>query len=126
MQGAAIAYHNTQKIFGFEYVKLEDMERRVFGCSQFSDIVFRSSLTILERILDYILDDQDSNLYIKDPRHQESNKIFKIGFYASETTRNLVVMLEIFDNDELYQERFKEILPEYMRDPVDYYISHKI
>ena len=42
MQGAAVAYHNTQKIFGFEYIKLEDMERRVFGCSQFSDIVFRS------------------------------------------------------------------------------------
>ena len=33
MQGAAIAYHNTQKVFGFEYVKLEDMERRIFGCS---------------------------------------------------------------------------------------------
>lgn len=26
MQGAAIAYHNTQKVFGFEYIKLEDME----------------------------------------------------------------------------------------------------
>ena len=33
MQGAAVAYHNTQKIFGFEYIKLQDMERRVFGCS---------------------------------------------------------------------------------------------
>jgi hypothetical protein len=32
MQGAAIAYHNTQKIFGFEYIKLEEMEKRVFGC----------------------------------------------------------------------------------------------
>jgi len=35
-------------------------------------------------------------------------------------------MLEIFDNDELYQERFKSVLPEYMRDPVDYYTSHNI
>ena len=32
MQGAAIAYHNTQKVFGFEYIKLEEMENRVFGC----------------------------------------------------------------------------------------------
>lgn len=126
MQGAAVAYHNTQKIFGFEYIKLEDMERRVFGCAQFSDIVFRSGLTILERILDYILEDQDSNYHIKDSRHQDSNKVFKVGFYASESTRNLVVMFEIFDNDEVYQERFKQILPEYMRDPVDYYISHNI
>ena len=35
-------------------------------------------------------------------------------------------MVEVFDNDEIYQERFKEVLPEYMRDPVDYYISHNI
>lgn len=33
MQGATIAYHNTQKIYGFQYIKLEDMEKRVFGCS---------------------------------------------------------------------------------------------
>lgn len=57
MQGAAIAYHNTQKIFGFQYIKLEEMERRVFGCSQFSDLVFKNSLAILENTLDYILND---------------------------------------------------------------------
>jgi hypothetical protein len=102
MQGAAIAYHNTQKIFGFEYVQLEDMERRVFGCSQFSDIIFRSSLTILEKILDYVLDDQDSNHHQSNPSNQENNKVYKMGFYASESNRNLCVMLEIFDNDEVY------------------------
>ena len=58
MQGAAIAYHNTQKIFGFEYIKLQDMENRVFGCSQFSDIIFQSSLTLLEKVLDYVIEDQ--------------------------------------------------------------------
>jgi hypothetical protein len=126
MQGAAIAYHNTQKIFGFEYIKLEDMERRVFGCSQFSDVVFKSSLTMLEKIFDYILDDQDSNHYITDTINQDQNKVFKLGFYASESTRNLVVMLEVFDNDDVYQERFKDAMPEYMRDPVDYYITHNI
>ena len=41
-------------------------------------------------------------------------------------SRNLVCMVEVFDNDELYNERFKNILPEYMRDPVDYYVSHGI
>jgi hypothetical protein len=57
MQGAAIAYHNTQKIFGFEYIKLEDMEKRIFGCPEFSDIVFNSSLSLFEKILDFVLDD---------------------------------------------------------------------
>ena len=35
-------------------------------------------------------------------------------------------MVEIFDNDVVYQERFKDYMPEYMRDPIDYYISHNI
>ena len=78
------------------------MERRVFGCSQFSDIIFRSSLTILEKVFDYILDDQDSNHHIKNPTNQDQNRIYKMGFYASESSRNLVVMLEILDNDEVY------------------------
>lgn len=47
MQGAAIAYHNTQKIFGFQYVKIEDMERRIFGCKEFSDLIFENSLIIV-------------------------------------------------------------------------------
>jgi len=58
MQGAAIAYHNTQKVFGFEYIKLEQMENRVFGCSEFSDVVFDKSLGLLEKIMDHILEDQ--------------------------------------------------------------------
>ncbi len=35
-------------------------------------------------------------------------------------------MVEIFENDEMYQERFKQIMPEYMRDPIDYYKTHNI
>jgi hypothetical protein len=126
MQGATIAYHNTQKIFGFEYIRLQDMERRVFGCSQFSDIIFKSSLGVLEKILDYILDDHDSNHYISNSVNQDKNKIFKVGFYSSEKSKHLIIMVEIFDNDQVYQERFSELLPEYMRDPVDYYNSHNI
>lgn len=59
MQGALVAYHNTQKIFGFEYIKLEDMEKRVFGCTDFSNVVFKSGLSIIEKTFDYILEDQD-------------------------------------------------------------------
>jgi hypothetical protein len=60
MQGALIAYHNTQKIFGFEYITLKDMEKRVFGCSEFSDVAFKSSLALVEKILDFVTDDQDA------------------------------------------------------------------
>lgn len=58
MQGAAIAYHNTQKIFGFEYIKIEEMEKRVFGCKEFSDVIFNTSLSLLEKLLDHLLEDR--------------------------------------------------------------------
>lgn len=66
----------------------------MFGSQQFSDIIFRSSLTVLEKILDQVLADQYSNLDQTDQR-----RVFKIGFYASEQIGQLVVMVEIFEND---------------------------
>ena len=117
MQGAAIAYHNTQRIFGFEYISLEHMENRVFGCKAFSDLVFSNSISLVEKVLDFIMDDHS----------EEDNKVFKMGFYANEFTRMLTVMVEIFDDDELYNQRLKDhFLPAYMQDPIDYYITHKI
>ena len=50
------------------------MENRVFGCSEFSDVVFNTSLGLLEKILDHILDDQNV----------EGAETFRIGFYANE------------------------------------------
>ena len=35
-----IAYHNTQELFGFEYIPLEDIDRCVWGSTEFAQIVF--------------------------------------------------------------------------------------
>ena len=79
MDGALIAYHNTQKVFGFEYIKLSDMEKRVFGCPEFSDVVFKSGLSIIEKIFDYILEDQDQLPSSTSTAESSGrNKIFKI------------------------------------------------
>jgi hypothetical protein len=48
------------------------MERRVFGCKEFSDIVFQSSIVILETILEKILKDL-----------VDDNKIYKVGFFSN-------------------------------------------
>jgi len=56
------------------------MEKRVFGCPEFSDIIFNSSLSMIEKILDFVLADQ------QDSANDQSgvNRVFKIGFYANE------------------------------------------
>ena len=93
------------------------MENRVFGCSEFSDLIFKQSLTLLEKVLDYILEDQGIG------GAAERGKVMKMGFYANESSRQLNILVEIFRDEELqqYHERFSSMMPEYMRDPVDYY-----
>jgi hypothetical protein len=33
------------------------MEKRVFGCSEFADAIFQKSLSLFEKILDFVLED---------------------------------------------------------------------
>ena len=36
-------------------------------------------------------------------------------------------MVETYEHDKVYQDRFKEhFRPDYMTDPIDYYLTHKI
>lgn len=103
---------------------MEQMERRVFGCKEFSDAIFNTSLCMVEKIFDYILADQHDE--VRDNK-QQSERVFKIGIYANEKERALDIMCEVFENDEVYQERFKDYFkPDYMKDPIDYYLSHNL
>ena len=73
------------------------MEKRIFGCSEFSDIIFNSSLSLFENILDFVLDDQ-----LEIASSSSSDRTFKIGFYANEAQRCLDVMVETFENEKIY------------------------
>jgi hypothetical protein len=110
MQGAAIAYHNTQQIFGFEYIKLKDMEKRVFGCSEFADVIFSKSLALMEKIFDYVLEDQQDAMTDAD-----ETKTYRIGMYANEE-HGLQVIFEKFENDEIYFERFRNYYSPTLKD----------
>ena len=77
------------------------MENRVFGCKAFSDIVFNTSISLLEKILDHVLEDQQApDTGAKGDL--DENRVFKIGFYAHEASRTITVMCEIFENDDVY------------------------
>ena len=99
------------------------MEKRVFGCPEFSDVIFNISLTLMEKIFDFILQDHYTPVSEDDG---SPLKTFKVGFYANNVTRSLNVMVEVFEKDEVYQERFTSFSPDYMKDPVDYYLMHNI
>ncbi|EIN12750.1 Pet127-domain-containing protein [Punctularia strigosozonata HHB-11173 SS5] len=48
MDGAIVAFHNTARIFGFQYIPLEEMDERLFGASDRGDRIFDKCVSLLE------------------------------------------------------------------------------
>lgn len=41
MDGAFVAYHNLLENQGFEYIKADEIYKRIFGTVEFSDVVLQ-------------------------------------------------------------------------------------
>ena len=82
MDGAFVSYHNTQRHFGFEYISTDEINRRVFGSTEFSDAVFMVSSKIMEVVLDEVLDDLKSHdfevLLIIDDRCSDQDSMLSV------------------------------------------------
>ncbi|KAK9767051.1 hypothetical protein K7432_003445 [Basidiobolus ranarum] len=51
MDGVFVCYHNTARVFGFQYISLDEMETRLFGNPTMGEQVFNMSIKLLGRIL---------------------------------------------------------------------------
>lgn len=51
MDGILVAYHNTRKIFGFQYISREEMDARLFGSRLMGDQAFHHCLALFDVIL---------------------------------------------------------------------------
>ena len=52
MDGVIVAYHNTERIFGFQYISLLEMDERLFGPEEgLGDKVFDKCIGLLEAVL---------------------------------------------------------------------------
>jgi len=56
MDGVFVAYHNTEKLFGFQYIPLTEMDHRLFGSHGNGNQVFEKCVGILEALVDRIVD----------------------------------------------------------------------
>lgn len=59
MDGVFVAYHNTQRIFGFQYIPLEEMDQALHGTSASRDLgdqEFKLSLHLLNQLLNRATD----------------------------------------------------------------------
>lgn len=52
MDGIFVAYHNTARIYGFQYISLDEMDRVMHGCSAMGRQAFEMSVRLLEALLE--------------------------------------------------------------------------
>ena len=55
MDGVLVAYHNTARMFGFQYISLEEMEERLYGGPKRGDGVFTLCVKLLEAVGDEVV-----------------------------------------------------------------------
>ncbi|KAF8158335.1 mitochondrial protein Pet127-domain-containing protein [Crassisporium funariophilum] len=52
MDGVMVTYHNTERIFGFQYIPLKEMDERLFGSTEgVGDRVFSKCIGLLEAVV---------------------------------------------------------------------------
>lgn len=51
MHGLLCAYHNTDLLQGFQYISLEEIDKRVFGSTQMADHSFAKSTELLSKLM---------------------------------------------------------------------------
>lgn len=56
MDGMFVAYHNTARMFGFQYIPLEEIDTRLFGANDRGWRVFEKCVKLLEVLVEEIVD----------------------------------------------------------------------
>ncbi|KAI8344728.1 mitochondrial protein Pet127-domain-containing protein [Chlamydoabsidia padenii] len=52
MDGVMVTYHNTDEIFGFQYISRSEMDARLFGTSKMGDEAFEYCLMAMQNVFD--------------------------------------------------------------------------
>jgi len=56
MDGVIVAYHNTARMFGFQYISLQEMDKALFGVGTgVGDRVFAKCVGMLEHVAEEIV-----------------------------------------------------------------------
>ena len=97
MGGVMVAYHNTEQIFGFEFIPLAVMDEYVYGSAALADRAFEVTTYVAERVLTYV-----------QQRFPDAACV-RIGASANEQTGTLEFFLEVVDL--VKSERFVRELP---------------
>lgn len=54
MAGIFVVYHNTDEVFGFEFLKREELEQAIYQSQKMADYVYYTTLNMFDQLLDTI------------------------------------------------------------------------
>ncbi|GJJ71560.1 E3 ubiquitin-protein ligase SHPRH [Entomortierella parvispora] len=103
MDGIFVAFHNTAKIFGFQYISLDEMDSRLFGTTVMGDECFKNQLRLLNRALDEITakyPEQDLKITVDTDETVQSMNVWveTMPLGAASSTRGENVVVEFDEN----------------------------
>ncbi|KAJ3103728.1 hypothetical protein HDU97_009902 [Phlyctochytrium planicorne] len=104
MDGILVCYHNTDEIFGFQYLSVQEMDEVLYGSSEFGDASFAVSIKLLEAVIDTVTKKfwgKDIRLTLKGSEKLQV-WFFKSGVSSSNgnlSVQKLVIYAESGDND---------------------------
>ena len=68
MDGIFLAYHNTARIFGFQYLPRSELDERLFGSVELGENAFRLCVALLETIMEQIVNSFPNEVCMKQSR----------------------------------------------------------
>lgn len=107
MDGAFMAYHNTNEIFGYEYLKLTEIEKRLFGSPEISEQFLKICIAMFQDIIDEVIEKFPDDEFIK------------VGLFANYRSDELMITIEGHKKEFEYPTNPDVI--RYLKDEVDYY-----
>jgi hypothetical protein len=75
-------------MFGFEYVKRTEIEKRIFGNSFYAEANFMICSKLLTKLIDLILEDVQNQTFSK----------LKLGFYSCSHLKKMTVFVELMQD----------------------------
>jgi hypothetical protein len=93
MDGIFVAFHNTARVFGFQYISLEEMDSSLFGSSTMGDQSFALSVQLLDKVLNQVVGDHSNSKYLRVTFAAEDCK----SIFVEEVTDPSVVDLSVLD-----------------------------
>lgn len=101
MDGVFLAYHNTEQVFGYEYIPVEKIEKTLYGSKAMADTSFSVSTQMMDKILSQVLD----------RFHDTDTNALRLLVHANYETHDIDLFVEIVDTEEEHNdlvETFKE------------------